>query len=383
MANNVLIFKIVTLSLILVSTFIATLLPTVLRLTSGFKRKGKSNPIIRGIEWILHISQGFAAGVLLSAGIVHLLEENAEELSDAIHELDIPEQWKDFPFGHAAAVMAFAAFYLFETTTTGLLSFLIERKHSKKDSNDHSHDDVIVEDGDLINGTRMKGSEHAALLKGSNTATYYSIEKSVNVSESDSEDSVKWAHKKDSHEHHHTHGLDFDVLEKQSFARAAISCFVLWLSLFSHSFIEGLSMGLQTELNNFVALLIAIMFHKLFAAYSLGVVVANAAFKARSCITVLISIVFIISFSVATPVGIGVGIGFSDTSFADELWFKITSSALLCAASGVFIFISIFELLFENAEKHHEYGNKLLTSFFFNVLFATGIAGMIAVAYWA
>uniref|UniRef100_A0A7S1PFQ3 Uncharacterized protein n=1 Tax=Percolomonas cosmopolitus TaxID=63605 RepID=A0A7S1PFQ3_9EUKA len=445
--------KLVTLILLLISSFFATLIPSVLKKLSSFSCSKSNRPQDKGswtltaiVEWLLHVSQGFAAGVLLAGGVAHLLAEYTEQLSEALEKVEgLDDKWKDFPFGESVFICAMIFLYLLEQISHEVLARLLAKRAKNKSAAHHhsaqtrvrasshinEHADAIVEDNFAENGAlhssprnakhRVKGTdvlspaqpaatESQPLIKANKdhlaaNTTYYALgSNSVNVTESDSEDAPTWiVHEKildynddesDGEHVHHEHGgrgssghshmpTDLSQLEHQTFVKTVVSCFVLWVSLVSHSFIEGLGLGLQQDAHHFMSLLVAILSHKLFAAYSLGVVLSSTLSHSRSIFTYGVLGFLIVTFSVVTPSGIAVGILLSDSNFSDELWFQISSSLLLCCAAGAFVYISLFELLMESNNNHGKYGNRLLTSVAFHATFLFGLFGMIVLALWA
>lgn len=144
-------------------------------------------------------------------------------------------------------------------------------------------------------------------------------------------------HHDEDHPHHHEHShLHLDQIEVGTKGQRLLGGFVLWVSLVSHSFFEGLGFGAASK-ERALDLFFAIISHHFVAALALGTVLNQRKTN------IFLSLFFIASFSISVPAGIGVGILISN--FLENLAFLIVQGIALALASGVFLYVATFEIL--------------------------------------
>ena len=143
---------------------------------------------------------------------------------------------------------------------------------------------------------------------------------------------------------------------------------VLMLVLSVHSIIAGATLGLETAITSSIAIYIAIIAHKGFAAFALGVSLAEAQVpKNRHFGTIA-------TFSLMTPLGILLGTLFA-TLFASETA-RVAEGLFDGLAAGTFLYVGILEIVEEVFEVQLDHWQKF-------VLISAGFGFMALLAAWA
>lgn len=144
--------------------------------------------------------------------------------------------------------------------------------------------------------------------------------------------------------------------------------FILLIVLSLHSFIAGTALGLEAELFAAVVLLVAILAHKSFAAFALGISFVEGGL-ARGRYFALLA-----TFSIMTPLGLLVGAGLSDALESD---IAIELEAIFDGlAGGTFIYVATMDVIGRTFEqRRHRWGKY--------AAIAAGFALMAVLAIWA
>jgi len=293
----------------------------------------------------MKVFEGLAGGILLGGGLLHLIPDASESLSEAIlHNVQKRNGNEDswfihFPWAPVLATSALLIIYFLEHVLMGFVEYFLAKKllaheHDEKNKKRDSETDIDMKDIQIENGLPAISSttdleEHETKVE-KKRGSYISIIKLLNT-------------------------------------------VVLWLSLCTHSLFEGLGLGAETDSHAMWSIFAAIMAHKGLESFTLGVIVekgvrnnrANNATIWQQWRHITYFIFFVLSFTVASPLGIGIGIAVTQTGHnheADSL--VIVQSCLLAFASGSFIYIALFEILGEHDHAHgeedqtHHHGHK-------------------------
>ncbi len=140
------------------------------------------------------------------------------------------------------------------------------------------------------------------------------------------------------------------------------SSWVLFLVLSIHSIIAGISLGLETGTIASLALLIAILAHKGFAAFALGSHMENNRIERRRVLTI------IAMFSIMTPLGILAG-SLSRVFFSGGTA-DIAEAIFDGLSAGTFLYVATLEIFSETFAEHSEPRQKS----FFAILGFVGMA---------
>lgn len=143
--------------------------------------------------------------------------------------------------------------------------------------------------------------------------------------------------------------LQQQIQASQKVAKMIVSGVVLWISLTLHSLFEGLALGTQTDERKMWSIFVAIVSHKLVESFALGLILKDS-FKGKKT---FIMILLVLIFSMATPLGIGVGIA---VSTIENSWFLVIQSAMLAFSCGAFIHVALEILRGHSHFPDHEHG---------------------------
>jgi zinc transporter 1/2/3 len=159
----------------------------------------------------------------------------------------------------------------------------------------------------------------------------------------------------------HDVGTTTMSMGRQNFA------YVLTVVLSVHSIITGIALGLEPEAGSSIVILVAILVHKGFAAFALGISLKVVRFPRKKLIGV------VALFSSMTPLGIVIGtVAISLLGSAAE-----TATGVFSAlAGGTFLYVAAMEIIDEAFHTGGEYGQK------FSWMMA-GFAVMAVLAVWA
>ncbi|XP_023713129.1 zinc transporter ZIP1 isoform X2 [Cryptotermes secundus] len=112
---------------------------------------------------------------------------------------------------------------------------------------------------------------------------------------------------------------------------------VLLFSLSLHSLLEGLAVGLQTDVSDLIQIFVAVVIHKTVIAFSLGLSLVQTELSLASIIKSNLL------FSITSPLGICSAIALQQ--FGHSLNSSITNGILQGLACGTFVYVTFFEVL--------------------------------------
>lgn len=247
---------------------------------------------------LTRMGNAFASGFLTSAALVHLMPSAHESMRRVLPRAT-------FPYDGAATLAGAIVVYLIDV-------FLRSRINSKQHDHGHAHADASHSS---LPNIAPAASNATMPLLDSDKAT------SV-VAETD----PAFAHRTS-----HTHGI--------SMASA------LMATLSVHSLMEGVTLGASKQhAAQFTILLTAILCHKLFAALTLGLTLANVARESRnSRRAVQMAILAALVFSSLTPIGAILAAVVTTVSVGTHS--PITMAVIQCVCAGVFLYVACVDLL--------------------------------------
>lgn len=376
--------KLVTLFVLLFGSLISCFAPIIL---SQWKWLHAKVTFMDKILKIMRLLEGFAGGILLGGGMLHLIPEASEKMSGAISELihhhhnttmSAGGQWMtqfssnmgrsskfrstsggllgdegdegpwfvEYPWVATLACCALLTIYFLENI---LMKFVVHAKTRGE------MDVAITAEESMLNA-----SEHAT--------NYGSDDQQLNK-----------------HHHDHHHGK----MSKTSLT-LFLNAIVIWISLSVHSVFEGLGLGAADDVGEMWSLFAAIMAHKFVAAFALGIIIEQGFRKidpSKFWRNTAGTIFLVISFAIATPVGIAIGIGITESGASSENngWL-VAESCLLALAAGAFLHVSLFEVLGSHNHSHgpddedHEEEPHPIYSLVKFILFIIGFAVMAILA---
>ncbi|KAF0979712.1 hypothetical protein FDP41_001380 [Naegleria fowleri] len=425
--------KLSTLFGILIGSFLVSLVP----LCFGripYLRKRMNHGLI---SIVIDQCNGFAGGVLLSVGILHLMNEGNELLHEGLKALG-DEKAAEYPFAPMVMCMGFLVLYGLEFV---LLAFLSNWFKTSKDSHDHGHhhhdhghscdshvitieekalksptnemmmngnnnsqemleelptlntsaSQFLEEEGKIdlsianMNGSMdtMEGSVVSSTIPLENQPSPPSIVDIENQAKTTCEPTVCAQHHAH-HDHGHNSGDHTACAHHEATQMLfetnhkhgiplVLTAIVLWLALSTHSIFIGLGFGAENDIGNMWSIFAAIIAHQFIEAFSLGSIVE------KGCRSLWMAISLLFLYSISVPVGIAIGLGIvsaaQSNALENESW-KVTQGILMSIASGAFVYVSLMEIAI------HQPKNKYLKLSRF-CLMLLGFAAMAVLAVWA
>ncbi|KAK9057551.1 hypothetical protein SSX86_022387 [Deinandra increscens subsp. villosa] len=249
----------------------------------------------------------FAAGVILSTSLVHVLPDAYNALADC--HVSSHHPWKDFPFSGLITLIGVLTALLVDLTAT-----------SHVDGYSHGHGSGSHGDGnkEVVTGgyTRIGDDVELDLKKSAvEIEVVEAEEERRRLKEEEEEEMVKLKQK-----------MVSQVLE---------------IGIIFHSVIIGVTMGMSQNQCTIKPLVAALAFHQIFEGMGLGGCIAQAGFKFGT------TAYMCIMFSITTPMGIALGmILFSITGYDDSNPNALIMEGLLGSlSSGILIYMGLVDLI--------------------------------------
>nr|CAB3266270.1 zinc transporter ZIP1 [Phallusia mammillata] len=151
-----------------------------------------------------------------------------------------------------------------------------------------------------------------------------------------------------------TNNSDTDDEVKQAHEHASIRSLMLVASLSVHSLLEGIAMGLQKDLGSVMSIFIAVLFHKMLMAFSMG---TNLVQSKQAIKKVLVAALI---FSMMSPVGILTSL-IIEVAGGNGYVTTLINVVLQAIATGTFLYITFFEVLVAEFEGHGQRITKVVS----------------------
>jgi len=271
-----------------------------------------------------------AAGVLLSAGLVH-------QLADSASSLDTED---GYPWSFFICGLTFILFLILEES----VHLLVAENHDHKtvmiemEGPRHSCRGSIVIPGldQVLEGVQDYGTsthEHSHSheqepLKMRRASSVKRSPFTAHPARRNSRVSIRvFGEPRESIHHHHDDHIS------EHLHGSLLASLMLLMALSIHSVLAGLSIGLVESVKDIYSTAVAIVAHKVFAGYALGSTMAAADLGYDRC--VILGLVFALS----TPLGIFLGMGL--THFNEDSSFIGIAQAVV---AGTFLYVSIMEV---------------------------------------
>ncbi len=140
--------------------------------------------------------------------------------------------------------------------------------------------------------------------------------------------------------HHQHHHIEPDQL-------GGVRSFILLLAMSLHTVFEGMAIGLQKTESATWNLFIAIIIHKCIIAFTLGIqFMENLKYMKRA-------ILFVVLFAFMSPLGVAIGTAVTESGTSNELATNTASATLQALATGTFIYVTFFEVLYKEVGADH------------------------------
>eukprot|EP00980_Cylindrotheca_fusiformis_P029464 scaffold23479_cov143-Cylindrotheca_fusiformis.AAC.14 len=403
-SNKAMVTKVCLAAGIFVLGFLSTLLPRYFAVTNGAQR------------WI-SLGNMAASGILLAAGLVHML-------ADSSGDLDSDE---GFPWAFFVAGMTFVGLMILEEGTH-LIAMTMNSKNSANEyeqdgeaghqtsSQPYAEEDqALHSEGESLLTSRIKLGNEAHLIprpypirkaksgpaclgipsltyarplygiehtndtlhsEGSEVPTTMECPPSTEKANNPRSDSNQPANPQPAQHHHHEDHVSLHV------RGSIIATCVLMLAISVHSILAGISMGVESSYKHLLSTAIAILAHKAFVGFALGSSLVNAQIGPSAG---FIFWFFSLGFALTTPIGVFIGMGIVKAESGDP---DGTHAVALIKAivSGTFLYISIVEIGTKELmtcrteyEKHGSLAQKLWDVANL-VVFAAGYGAMASLA---
>ncbi|KAF3776868.1 Zinc transporter 5 [Nymphaea thermarum] len=279
---------------------------------------GRSFPLLSAGSSGFFVVKAFAAGVILSTGMVHILPDAFESLgSPCLKE----NPWAKFPFAGFIAMMAALGTLMLETSAMS-----------------------------YYRRVESRGAVAPAAINGGSGAESADLEGNGASGE---------VHVHTHASHSHAHGPHIGGAESETMRHRIISQ-VLELGIIVHSVIIGIAMGASESPE----------FWRIAQRNSID---AQARFKFSS------SALMVIFFSLTTPIGIAVGLGISSTYSESSVTTLIVQGCFNAASAGILIYMALVDLLaadFSTPMMQSSIKLQIITNIF--LLLGVGLMSLIA-----
>ena len=173
----------------------------------------------------------------------------------------------------------------------------------------------------------------------------------------------------------HEHGVGFH----DEAHRHKVSTYLLEFGIALHSVLIGVALG--SNVNEFIALFIALSFHQFFEGMALGAQIVRV--ERMSLLSAILMIVF---FALTTPIGIAIGIGIHAHTYNPKSVSSLLVNGILDSVSaGILIYVALVNLI--TAEMgvgaHSFHGLKTRLKVLYFVALYAGAGAMAVVGRWA
>lgn len=190
--------KIIILFSLLFASIFAALIPLIIARAKWVRRFIS----IPKITIIMDLAQGFGGGVLLGGGLLHLMADATEQISEVLKQLQASQAVVAYPWAPLLTCTSLCIIFFVEIILTAIVKAMQKGKMKDVDNKED-------EKADIINNAAP-----------SNTSYYQQDEQFYHD---------------DEHLHEHKHGeIGFHDLNGKSKAAAFITAIILWISLSTH-----------------------------------------------------------------------------------------------------------------------------------------------------
>lgn len=303
-------------------------------------------------DWRIHAAALFGAGVLASASLVHLFQDAVEGFQDAGED--------GYPY--TGLVVLFSALLMLgiETAATMVLYGTASAADAERNIKpnacmdlEHSQHDTEQADVPQSSSENLLGTSKSIPVPG---------EEKSRDSEGGKAD------------------IERNISQSKKEKKGLLGLVILSLALYIHSVILGFSFGAQTDDSATVGLLIAIVAHKGFAGFALGVSALEAFGEGRGLKAKFLSLCV---FVFATPVGIAAGIGYEESvDNTTTRSYQLTTSVLTAISSGMLLYIVFMEMLPKTFNVDFISRHSTFQNLVFLAMLILGAALMSMLAIW-
>ncbi|KAG7394853.1 high-affinity Zn(2+) transporter zrt1 [Phytophthora boehmeriae] len=255
----------------------------------------------------------FASGVVIATGLIHMINEGIEKLSDEALG-PIVEEYECL--GLAFVLMTLVAMHLIECESTIFFGSKGSMFHSHAHGQGHAHDHGHGHTRGQGNDQTLDAVVRSVSSTGDNLLVLHPTENSYRVMVPE-----------------HT--------PPDSKIRRKIATIIFEAGVIFHSIIIGVNLGV-TEGPTFQTLLVALCFHQFFEGIAIGTA-ALGSIQTRAKVF-MINFAFAITTPIGQVIGLSIRNSYSESS-ATSLWVQ---GILDCVAGGILLYTGLVELLTYN-----------------------------------
>lgn len=317
--------KVISLVLIFSISIVANLLP--IKVADHFTQQGA-----KGVK-ILSCLMCFGGGVFFATYMLHL----APEVNEIVHKSLIVPYGINYPVSELVMVIGFFMILFLEYFVHNI------NKSGSREEHPHGHSHVP--------------DDHVAAFSEEKKHLSTEVKVNGNLASPSADSCVLMMEREQEMVTVEENGMAVDVVQPDLSGHRWTRALLLLLALSLHHVFEGIGVGLQDSQNKVWSLCIAIISHEVVIAFSFGlqlVKVYDSNFKI---------VISAIVCNGMTPVGIVIGTALIETTGHGNPPIQIANGILQALSTGVFIYVTFFEILQSELSASGNELMKLLSMF--------------------
>ncbi|XP_064625901.1 zinc transporter ZIP1-like [Lineus longissimus] len=307
--------KVAVLVLVGVIPFLFALLPWLISASINLRCCRRENGIELA-EKILNYLNFVAGGVFLGLILLHMVPEVTEEMAESLEAQGIHTH---FPFGPFLVAIGLITFVVLEQ----IVMYCKGNDHQGKQAygNHGNHETFTSQDNLEAEETTGLSTTFKHQKRHHRSYEAIPVEESAYIDD---------AHLLHDHVETSNNGPGRNSL---------LRTYALLVALSLHAIFDGMVIGFQDTESLLWELFVAIIFHKILVAFSLG----SRLLKAKQQLSVKHYFGLIVVFCLMSPIGGTIAALLADYSKSPAL--KLTETILTALAAGSFMFVTFFEIL--------------------------------------
>lgn len=286
------------------------------------------------------VAKYFGSGVILATAWMHLLSPASDNLRDEC----LADRLPDYDWAMGIGLMTVMVMFLVEIVVSQF-----DWGFASAHSHDHGHSHAQVDEPkstSLPSATVIPGRHPVDLESGSNGSFVTSANITTALADGPAKDAqIEGLRREVSYlpggEEHLAHRRDHVEGDAHgNFAAQMTALFILEFGVIFHSVFIGLTLAVT---DNFIILLIVLVFHQTFEGLGLGARLATATWPADSRRWTPYFLAGL--YAISTPVAIAVGLGVNESLRLDAAASKIVNGVFDAISGGILMYTGLVELL--------------------------------------
>ena len=343
--------KLIALVIIFLVTFLGTLLP--IKVTKYFERQG-----LRGLVLISYM-MCFGGGVFFAIYLLHMSPDVHQIMNYAI----IRPYHITYPLTELIISSGFFIMLFMEK----IIQKATKSSKRKPDSGKTVYVEVPTGNGDAVGAPEKERRNSMQLALNTTIDSPPTSPSPASIKDSlmpnkDANSNGNVVKKSPSefeidHGHAHAHGHSHMIGQSDDKSMRMTRSLVLLMALSLHHVFEGMTVGLKHTETGVWNMTIAIISHEVIVGFSLGLQLL------RSYDTVTKVVVAALLCALMTPLGVLIGMSIMETGGEGSVTLDATNGILQAIATGVFIYVTFFEILYGEITHHSTSITKLMFLF--------------------